>query len=61
MLDIILVVGIVAIAAGAYLYLRKQKKNGSACPGCSHKGCASQRQIDRKLDKAIHDSCHCKD
>ena len=44
MIDVIIVLAVLAIVAGAGLYIYKQKKAGAACVGCPHaKSCGSSK------------------
>ena len=38
-LDIILIIIVAALIAGAVLIIRSNRKKGKACPGCSESGC----------------------
>ena len=47
MVDIILIILLVAIAAGIGVYIYKAKKRGEACIGCPHaKECAKRHACD---------------
>lgn len=59
MIDIILVCIILGIAAGALMYVHKRKKDGGACPGCSHKACPSHKEAVAKIEQAANDSSRC--
>ena len=44
MIDVIIVLAVLAIVAGAGLYIYKEKKAGAACVGCPHaKSCGSSK------------------
>ena len=45
MADILVILAIAVMVGAAMSYIRKQKKRGATCIGCSHAGqCAKRRQ-----------------
>lgn len=61
MTDIIAIIVLFLIAAGALLYIYKAKKSGAACIGCPHAGkCAKSHGSHSQCGcHGDHGSCSC--
>ncbi len=46
MIDILIGLVVTVIVVAALLYIRKQKKNGAACIGCSSSGSCGKKNCD---------------